>query len=121
MKIKTALIIVALTTLTSPALARDTTWGALALDTAEVEKAPAYGVGGADTEAEASSIAMDFCVEAEGVSCKVAVTYEHCGALAVSGKGEAGWGKSESKEGAEEQAMQACAADACEVVVSDCN
>ena len=121
MKFRTAHLIVAFATFTTPAVARDTAWGALALDTAKAEKAPAYGVGGADTEEEASSIAMDFCVEAEGVSCKVAVTYEHCGALAVSGRGEAGWGKSDSKEGAEEQAMQACAADACEVVVSDCN
>ena len=121
MKIKTALVIVAFITFAVPAFARDATWGALALDTAKAEKAPAYGVGGADTEEEASSIAMDFCEKAEGVSCKVAVTYEKCGALAVSGKGEAGWGKSDSKDGAEEQAMEACAADACDVVVSDCN
>ena len=47
--------------------------------------------------------------------------FEQCGALAVSGKGDAGWGKSATKLTAETQALAGCDNDACKVVVSDCN
>jgi hypothetical protein len=34
-----------------------------------------------------------FCKEAKGKACKNIVTYQACGALAVSGTGDAGWAK----------------------------
>ena len=104
-----------------PALADSYKWGALSLDTEKAEKEPYYGVGGADTEKEAGDIAVDECTKAGGAKCTLAVTYEQCGALAVSGKGEAGWGKAPTKKDAEAQALQGCKGDSCSVVVSDCN
>ena len=80
-----------------------------------------FGVGGADTEKEAGDIAVDECTKAGGSKCTLAVTYEQCGALAVSGKGEAGWGKAPTKKDAEAQALEGCKGDSCSVVVSDCN
>jgi hypothetical protein len=108
-------------TLTAPVQAEDVKWGALALDTAKAEREPAYGIGGGDTEEEAVANAVNFCNEAEGVACKSVVTYEQCGALAVSGQGHAGWGKSATKLTAETQALAGCDNDACKGVVSDCN
>jgi hypothetical protein len=104
-----------------PAFADSYKWGALSLDTEKVEKEPYYGVGGADTEKEAGDLAVEECTKAGGANCTLAVTYEQCGALAVSGKGEAGWGKAPTKSGAEKQALDGCKGDSCSVVVSDCN
>ncbi len=104
-----------------PAFADSYKWGALSLDTEKAEKEPYYGVGGADTEKEAGDIAVDECTKAGGAKCTLAVTYEQCGALAVSGKGEAGWGKAPTKKDAEAQALSGCKGDSCSVVVSDCN
>lgn len=106
---------------TAPAVADSYKWGALSLDTEKAEKEPFYGVGGADTEKEAGDIAVEECTKAGGVKCTLAVTYEQCGALAVSGKGEAGWGKAPAKKDAEKQALEGCKGDSCSVVVSDCN
>jgi Domain of unknown function (DUF4189) len=104
------------------ALADDSKWGVIALDTEKAEREPYYGVGGGDTEQEATDAAMGFCKEAGGVDCKALVSYEQCGALAVSGTGTAGWGKDSTKLLAEAQAMKGCNDDAnCKVVVSDCN
>jgi len=105
----------------APALADSYKWGALSLDTEKAEKEPFYGVGGADTEKEAGDIAVEECTKAGGKTCTLAVTYEQCGALAVSGKGEAGWGKAPTKKDAEKQALEGCKGDSCSVVVSDCN
>jgi hypothetical protein len=104
-----------------PAFADSYKWGALSLDTEKAEKEPYYGVGGGDTEKEAGDFAVEECTKAGGAKCTLAVTYEQCGALAVSGKGEAGWGKSDTKSGAEKQALEGCKGDSCSVVVSDCN
>ena len=109
------------TTATTSALADTFKWGAIALDTQKAEKEPAWGTGGGDTEQEASDAAMTLCKDQGGAVCKAAVTYEQCGALAVDGKGAAGWGKSPTKAGAEKQALDGCAADSCSVVTSDCN
>ncbi len=104
-----------------PAMADSYKWGALSLDTEKAEKEPYYGVGGADTEKEAGDIAVSECTKAGGKQCTLAVTYQQCGALAVSGKGEAGWGKAPTKKDAETQALSGCKGDACSIVVSDCN
>ncbi|MGL4395390.1 MAG: DUF4189 domain-containing protein [Hyphomicrobium sp.] len=108
-------------TFAASAHAEETKWGALALDTEKAEREPAYGIGGGDTEEEAVANAVNFCKEAEGVACKSVVTYEQCGALAVSGKGHAGWGKAATKKTAEVQALAGCDNDLCKVVVADCN
>ena len=107
--------------LMSPAVADESKWGALALDTEKAERAPFYGVGGGATEEEAVANAMNFCKEAGGATCKSLVSYEQCGALAVSGTGDAGWGKAPTKTTAEAQAMAGCQNDLCKIVVSDCN
>ena len=111
----------ALAIFVGPVAAETTKWGALALDTAKAEKEPYYGIGGADTEKEAGDIAVQECTKAGGAQCTLATTYEQCGAIAVSGKGEAGWGKAPTKKDAEAQALQGCKGDSCSVVVSDCN
>lgn len=105
----------------SPAFASEFKWGAIAIDTEKAEKEPAFGVGGADTEQEASDLALGFCTEAEGKVCKTIVAYEKCGALAVNGTGTAGWGKAPTKEEAEAQAIAGCENAECKIVVSDCN
>lgn len=102
-------------------LAGDTKWGAFAVDTSDATtKTPYYGVGGGDSEKEASDNAMKFCTEAGGKSCTLATTYEQCGALASNGS-SIGWGKAPSKEDAEKQSMQGCGKDDCKVLASDCN
>jgi Domain of unknown function (DUF4189) len=104
-----------------PAHADNAKWGAIAVDKAVAEREPYYGVGGGDTEQDASDAAMGFCKDAGGADCQPVITYELCGALAVSGDGKGGWGQSASKDGAEKQAISACADAKCKVVVSDCN
>ncbi len=104
-----------------PAFAENYKWGAIAVDTQKAEKQPAWGTGGADTEQAAIDTAVKFCTDEGGAVCKAMVSYEQCGALAVDGKGEAGWGKSPTKAGAEMQALKGCGADDCAVVTSDCN
>lgn len=118
---KAAMAFFIVATLSTPSFADDTKWGAIALDTKKAEKEPAWGVGGSDTEQDASDIAMKFCKDAGGAECKIAVTYEQCGALAVDGKGAAGWGKGPTKAESEKQALDGCAAGDCSVVKSDCN
>ena len=96
-------------------------WGALALDMEKAERAPFYGVGGGESEAEATANAMKFCQDAGGKACKMLTTYQQCGALAVSGTGDAGWGKAPTKATAEAQAIAGCQNDLCKIVASDCN
>ncbi|MGL4489727.1 MAG: DUF4189 domain-containing protein [Rhizobiaceae bacterium] len=102
--------------------ADDSKWGVIAIDAEQAEDEPFYGVGGGATEQEATDAALSFCKEAGGVSCKVFVSYEQCGALAVTGDGTVGWGKDTTKELAEAQALKGCEDPAkCKIVVSDCN
>ena len=115
------LIAFVLAALTTHASAETSKWGAIALDTQKAEMQPALGTGGGDTEKEATDNAMKFCSEDGGKVCKALVTYEQCGAVAVDGKGDAGWGKSATKAGAEKQALEGCGKDGCSVVTSDCN
>ena len=112
---------VAIILVTAPVLAYADDWGAIAIDTQKAEESPYYGVGGGDTEKEAVDNAFNFCVEAGGKKCKAIVSFQQCGALAVSGKGDAGWAKAATKKNAEVQALTACQNDACQVLVSDCN
>lgn len=102
------------------ALAGDTKWGAFAVDTSDKTKEPYYGVGGGDTDKEASDYAMKYCKEAGGKECTLAVTYEQCGALSSNGK-SLWWGKAPTKKEAEAQALQGCNGSDCKIVSSDCN
>ena len=108
----------AFATVAAPAWAGS--WGAIAVDLTVIEKDPWYGVGGGDSEQEATDNAIKFCKEAGGTTCKVAVTYNQCGAYAAS-KSHGGWGKAPDKAGAEAQAISGCSNEHCKVVVSDCN
>jgi hypothetical protein len=112
---------VAIVLAVAPALAHAEEWGAIAIDTEKAEKSPYYGVGGGGDENEAVVNALKFCGEAGGKVCKALVSYQQCGALAVSGSGDAGWGKAPTKKTAEAQAVAGCQNDACKIVVSDCN
>ena len=103
-----------------PAHADDSKWGAIAVDKAAAELEPYYGVGNAETEKEASDTAVGFCKDVGGTDCQTVITYELCGALAVTGKGTGGWGKSDTKDGAEKQALEGCEDASCKIVVSDC-
>jgi hypothetical protein len=102
----------------TPALADS--WGAIAIDLGKFENSPYYGVGGGESEDEATSNSLKFCKEAGGESCKSVVTYNACGAYAASHK-HGGWGKSSTKKEAEVQALAGCGDEHCVVVVSDCN
>ena len=95
-------------------------WGAIAIETKKAEKEPFYGIGGDDTEQAASDTAVSECTKAGGEECKTIVTYEQCGALAVDGKGNAGWGKAPSKKDAETGALKACEGGDCTIAISDC-
>ena len=107
--------------LSTPTLASEFKWGALAIDTEKAEAEPFYGVGGGDTEQQASDNALSFCKEDGAKECRVLVTYQQCGALAVTGKGDFGWGMAPTKEDAEKQSLLGCKSAECKVVVSDCN
>jgi len=114
------MVAVVVTAIAGSASAGDTEWGAFAVDTSDKTKEPYYGVGGGDTDKEASDYAMKFCKEAGGKECTLAVTYEQCGALASNGK-SIWWGIAPTQKDAEMQALQGCKDGACKVVTSDCN
>lgn len=95
-------------------------WGAIAVDLTKAEKEPYYGLGGGGSEDEAVKNAMKFCKDAGGETCKLAVTYNQCGAYAAS-HAHGGWGKAPTKADAEAQSISGCGDDHCKVVVSDCN
>lgn len=119
--IRPSAIVLALCLSAVTAQAGETAWGAIAIDTEKAERDPYYGVGGADTEKEASATALGFCKDAGGVTCKTIVTYQACGALSVNGNGTAGWGTAATKAEAEAGANKACDDETCAIVVSDCN
>jgi hypothetical protein len=81
----------------SGAVAKDKEYavGAIAIDFSG-DREPFYGIGGGDTEDEATANALKFCTEAGGKNCKLAVAFPECGAYAASKKG-GGWGKSTTK------------------------
>jgi hypothetical protein len=119
--IKFSLLVGLVTTaIAGSAVAGDTKWGAFAVDTSDKTKSPYYGVGGGDTEKEASDFALKFCKEEGGAACTLAMTYQRCGALASDGK-SIGWGKAPTKKEAEDQSIQGCSGSACKILASDCN
>jgi hypothetical protein len=105
--------------ITSPVVAADK-WGAIAGDETRGEKDPAYGVGGGDSEKEARKHSLKYCNKAKGENCKVVVTYNTCGAYAVTKK-YSGVGTGSSKAEAETAALEQCGSPKCKIIVSDCN
>ena len=124
-KICAAILAVAITGSSfSGAFAKDKefAWGAIAVDLSKPDRAPEYGLGGGQNEADAKEAAIEYCQEAAGkkADCKVVVAYQECGAYAASKKG-GGYGINTTKKTAEAKAMSGCDDDSCKLVVSDCN
>jgi Domain of unknown function (DUF4189) len=101
-------------------LAANASWGVIAVDDQVGDKDTAYGVGGGDSKAEASKNAMKFCKEASGTKCDVAVTYEKCGAYALSRK-YSGTGTASTAQEAKKKALGECNNASCRVLIADCN
>ena len=122
---KTIAYILALTlcNASATAYAADYKWGAISLDTADLNPDGGYGIGGGDTEDEAKGNSQKFCSEDGAKGCQVVTTYEKCGSVAVNKTGKGGaWGIGDTKDGASARALTKCGGeDACKVIVTDCN
>ena len=105
------------------AFAGENKWGAISLDTSDLNPDGGYGVGGGDTKGEAKGNAQKFCSEDGAKGCEVVATYEKCGSVAVKKSGNGGaWGIGDTKDGATARALTKCGGeDICKVVVADCN
>ncbi len=104
----------------SPALAGK--WDAIAVDDSIGTKGgdAGYGVGTADTKAEAEAAARHKCHSEGNSDCTVVLSYRgQCGAYASSAK-HAGRGTGATERAARQAAMAECGADTCKVLVSDC-
>ncbi|WP_058533839.1 DUF4189 domain-containing protein [Legionella saoudiensis] len=95
-------------------------WGVIAADSASHDKNSAYGIGGGSTREEAEKNAQQFCNDAGGEQCSTMVTYQQCGAYALS-KNHHGIGVGASKEIAEGKAISQCHDADCSIIASDCN
>jgi hypothetical protein len=104
----------------APMVAQAEDWGAISADDEYGERDPYHGIGGGNSKQEAMKNAQRFCKEAGGNNCQVLVTYQECGAYAVSKK-YSGTGVGATKKSAERNAMEQCSNKNCGVVVSDCN
>jgi hypothetical protein len=78
-----------------------------------------YGVGEGKSAEEASHEALRQCKSAGNDGCKVALTYETCGAYASSRK-YFGTGTADTEAEAKHNALESCAHDSCRIVTSDC-
>jgi hypothetical protein len=78
-----------------------------------------YGVGEGDSDGEAKHEALKQCKEAGNDDCKIAVTYDTCGAYASSRK-YSGTGTGETEAAAKQRALESCGRDSCKIVTSDC-
>ncbi|MBN9229431.1 MAG: hypothetical protein BGO90_02095 [Legionella sp. 40-6] len=101
-------------------LAPAETWGAIAADINNHDSDCAYGIGGGSTREEAEKNAENSCDKAGGEQCKVVVTYNQCGAYALS-KNYQGMGTGSNKHIAEEMARKQCQHADCVLIASDCN
>ncbi len=95
-------------------------WGAIAVDDIAGETSPAYGTGGGSSKNEAETNAKKFCSDGGGKQCKIMVSYQECGAFAISAK-STGKGIGATKKLAEEKAKIECKDSSCQIVTSDCN
>lgn len=103
---------------TAPAFA----WGAIAVDDEKGSGGSNVGYGyvtGEDTEKGAERGALREC-RAKNKSCKVAITFEACGAYAASAN-RWGTGEGATKGAARRIALANCANEACKLVVAECD
>ena len=117
----TVTISVGFISLSGVAKASETAWGAMAIDSADSSTSPIYGVGGGDTEQEATDNAMKFCTEGGGKECMKIMTYQGCGAIASAGDGKGHWASASTKKDAESAALKGCEGAQCTILASDCN
>ena len=97
-------------------------WGAIAVSDGKGQSAEEVGYGyvvGEDSEDDAKKGAMKEC-RAKNKVCKVVVTFETCGAYAVSGS-RWGTGDSSTKGAARRQALANCGNEACKLVIAECD
>jgi hypothetical protein len=96
-------------------------WDSIAVDDDTGTKGgdAGYGVGQGNNKGAAESEAVKACKDEGNSDCKVAVSYQTCGAYASSTH-HAGIGTGASKDAASGAAMRGCGGGACKVVVSDC-
>ena len=78
-----------------------------------------YGVGTGDSKGVAESEALKSCKSEGNTACKVAVSYQVCGAYSSS-TNHAGIGTGASKAAASAAAQKGCGEGSCKVVVADC-
>jgi hypothetical protein len=102
----------------TPALAA---WDSIAVDddTSTAGGNAGYGVGTGDSKGAAEAEAVKACKSEGNSNCKVAVSYQSCGAYASSTH-HAGIGTGASKEAAGAAAKKGCGEGACKVVVAEC-
>ncbi len=98
-------------------------WGAIAVDDEAGQSARDIGYGyvtGANSEAAAERGAMAECRKRNTKNCKVALTFETCGAYAVD---KSNWGAAEgiSEAASRRGAIAYCGTAACKVAVAVCN
>jgi hypothetical protein len=95
-------------------------WGAIAVDDEKGSSNAGFGyVTGEDSEKAAERGAMKEC-RARNKSCKVAITFESCGAYAASAN-RWGTGEGVTKGAARRIALANCGNEACKLVVAQCD
>jgi len=120
--VKSVIHSIALASLLALAPASAFAWGAIAVSDGKGQSADDVGYGystGQDSEADAKKSAMKSC-RAKNASCKVVVTFETCGAYAVSGN-RWGTGEGETKGAARRYALANCGNEACRLVLAECD
>ncbi|MBI2768063.1 MAG: DUF4189 domain-containing protein [Burkholderiales bacterium] len=94
--------------------------GAIAVDDEEGENDPGYGiVTGSSSRDAAGAAALAECRKQGNKNCKVAVRFDTCGAYASSKK-NSGIGFGGTIGLARAKALEDCGANACKIIVSDC-
>jgi hypothetical protein len=103
------------------AFAHTGSWDAIAVDDTRGQRGgdAGYGVGTANTRAEANEEAMAACAKAGNTSCQVMLTYQTCGAYASS-RTKYGTGTGDTEREARANALSACGNAGCQLTVSDC-
>jgi hypothetical protein len=95
-------------------------WGSIAVDDSYEDDDIGFGYStGHDTEAAASTGALDECKNSDNANCKVVLRFKACGALAGL-KRKFGVGEGSTKPQAEQVAMKACGLSACTILASEC-
>lgn len=97
-------------------------WGAIAVDDEAGTDPEEVGYGSAtgyDSRAEAAADAMAACQGEGNENCRLALTFQKCGAYAAS-LNQYGVGRAATLKQAEQRALADCGGADCHLVVSDC-